>query len=73
MISAGLVYPITIVCAGFAAAIWSVLFGLPSARVKGFYLIMTTMAAQCITVSRYHPVCQSDRRSGRSLSMIRNR
>jgi branched-chain amino acid transport system permease protein len=50
MISAGLVYPITIVCAGFAAAIWSVLFGLPSARVKGFYLIMTTMAAQWITV-----------------------
>jgi branched-chain amino acid transport system permease protein len=29
---------------------WSVLFGLPSARVKGFYLIMTTMAAQWITV-----------------------
>src|SRR3990170_716054 len=27
-----------------------VLFGLPSARIKGFYLIMTTMAAQFITV-----------------------
>jgi branched-chain amino acid transport system permease protein len=27
-----------------------VLFGLPSARVKGFYLILTTMAAQFITV-----------------------
>ena len=46
----GLAYPISIVFAGFAAAIWSVLFGLPSARVKGFYLIMTTMAAQWITV-----------------------
>lgn len=46
----GLAYPISIVCAGFLAAIWSVLFGLPSARVKGFYLIMTTMAAQWITV-----------------------
>ncbi len=50
MVDSGLVYPITIVCAGFLAAIWSVLFGLPSARVKGFYLIMTTMAAQWITV-----------------------
>ena len=26
------------------------LFGLPSAKVKGFYLILTTMAAQFITV-----------------------
>lgn len=50
MVDAGLVYPISIVCAGFAAALWSVLFGLPSARVKGFYLIMTTMAAQWITL-----------------------
>jgi branched-chain amino acid transport system permease protein len=32
------------------AGIWSVLFGLPSAKVKGFYLILTTMAAQFITV-----------------------
>ena len=46
----GIAYPISIVCAGVLAAIWSVLFGLPSARVKGFYLIMTTMAAQWITV-----------------------
>jgi len=50
MMDAGIVYPISIVCAGLAAALWSVLFGLPSARVKGFYLIMTTMAAQWITV-----------------------
>jgi branched-chain amino acid transport system permease protein len=47
---AGLVYPISMVCAGIVAGLWSVLFGLPSARVKGFYLIMTTMAAQFITV-----------------------
>lgn len=46
----GLVYPISMIAAGFAAGMWSVLFGLPSARVKGFYLIMTTMAAQFITV-----------------------
>jgi branched-chain amino acid transport system permease protein len=50
MVDNGLVYPLTIVCAGLTAALWSVLFGLPSARVKGFYLIMTTMAAQWITV-----------------------
>ena len=50
MVDAGLAYPVSMVCSGFAAAFWSVLFGLPSARVKGFYLIMTTMAAQWITV-----------------------
>jgi branched-chain amino acid transport system permease protein len=46
----GLAYPISIVAAAIVAGIWSVLFGLPSARVKGFYLILTTMAAQFITV-----------------------
>ncbi len=50
MVNAGLAYPISIIVAGLVAAIWSVLFGLPSARVKGFYLILTTMAAQFITV-----------------------
>jgi len=46
----GLAYPVSMLCAGITAGLWSVLFGLPSARVKGFYLIMTTMAAQWITV-----------------------
>lgn len=46
----GLAYPISIIAAAVAAGLWSVLFGLPSARVKGFYLILTTMAAQFITV-----------------------
>ena len=46
----GLAYPISIIVAAIAAGVWSVLFGLPSARVKGFYLILTTMAAQFITV-----------------------
>ncbi len=46
----GLAYPISIIAAAFTAGIWSVLFGLPSAKVKGFYLILTTMAAQFITV-----------------------
>jgi branched-chain amino acid transport system permease protein len=46
----GLAYPISILIAAVVAGFWSVLFGLPSARVKGFYLILTTMAAQFITV-----------------------
>ena len=47
----GLLYPISIVAAGLVAGLWSVLFGLPSAKVKGFYLIMTTIAAQFVTVN----------------------
>ncbi len=43
-------YLLTLPIAGIVSGAWSVLFGLPSARVKGFYLIMTTMAAQFITV-----------------------
>ncbi|MBS3917859.1 MAG: branched-chain amino acid ABC transporter permease [Deltaproteobacteria bacterium] len=43
-------YPIAMIMGGIVGGLWSVLFGLPSARVKGFYLIMTTMAAQFITV-----------------------
>ncbi|MEE4353852.1 MAG: branched-chain amino acid ABC transporter permease [Desulfatiglans sp.] len=50
MIDWGLAYPVSILAAGTAAGLWSVLFGLPSAKVKGFYLILTTMAAQFITV-----------------------
>jgi branched-chain amino acid transport system permease protein len=46
----GLAYPISIIVGGIIAGLWSVLFGLPSAKVKGFYLILTTMAAQFITV-----------------------
>ena len=50
LIKAGLLYPLAIVLAGIVAGLWCVLFGLPSAKVKGFYLIMTTIAAQWITV-----------------------
>ena len=46
----GLPYPVSMVLGAILAGLWSVLFGLPSARVKGFYLIMTTMAAQFVTV-----------------------
>ena len=50
MIDWGLAYPLSIFIAAIVAGIWSVIFGLPSAKVKGFYLILTTMAAQFITV-----------------------
>jgi len=50
MMDYGIAYPASIIIAAVVAGIWSVLFGLPSARVKGFYLILTTMAAQFITV-----------------------
>ena len=50
LIDWGLAYPVSILIAAIVAGIWSVLFGLPSAKVKGFYLILTTMAAQFITV-----------------------
>jgi branched-chain amino acid transport system permease protein len=50
MLQLHLPYPITLILGGITGGLWCVLFGLPSARVKGFYLIMTTMAAQFITV-----------------------
>jgi branched-chain amino acid transport system permease protein len=50
MLQLHLPYPVTLVLGGVMGGLWCVLFGLPSARVKGFYLIMTTMAAQFITV-----------------------
>jgi branched-chain amino acid transport system permease protein len=46
----GIAYPASIIVAAFVAGLASVIFGLPSARVKGFYLILTTMAAQFIIV-----------------------
>jgi len=50
LVAWGLAYPISIIIAAIVAGLWSVLFGLPSARIKGFYLILSTMAAQFITV-----------------------
>lgn len=37
-------------CAALAAGMVGILFGLPSLKVKGFYLIMTTLAAQFIII-----------------------
>jgi len=36
--------------AGLAAGLIGLIFGLPSARVKGFYLAITTIAAQFINI-----------------------
>ncbi len=43
-------YLLSMLVGGIVAGLWAVLFGLPSAKVKGFYLIMTSLAAQFITV-----------------------
>src|SRR5262249_52151807 len=37
---------ISILCAGFFSAAVGALFGLPSLRIKGFYLAVATLAAQ---------------------------
>src|SRR5690606_31812426 len=44
----GLPFPLAILAAGLAAGLVGLLFGLPSLRVKGFYLAMATLAAQFI-------------------------
>ncbi|MCL0089341.1 branched-chain amino acid ABC transporter permease [Dehalococcoidia bacterium] len=46
----GVPYPVAFVLGIFAAGLWSVLWGLPAARVKGLYLIVTTMAMQFFTI-----------------------
>ena len=39
-----------LICAGFMAGFIGLIFGLPSIRVKGFYLAITTIAAQFIII-----------------------
>jgi branched-chain amino acid transport system permease protein len=39
-----------LICAGFVAGFIGLIFGLPSVRVKGFYLAITTIAAQFIII-----------------------
>ncbi len=43
-------YLLSMLIGGLVAGVWAILFGLPSAKVKGFYLIMTSLAAQFVTV-----------------------
>ena len=44
----GISFLVTIPAAGVAAALFGFLFGLTAARIKGFYLALTTIAAQFI-------------------------
>jgi branched-chain amino acid transport system permease protein len=44
----GLPFPLAFLCSGLMAGAIGLLFGLPSVRVKGFYLAITTIAAQFI-------------------------
>ncbi len=44
----GLPFPLAVLAAGLVAGLAGLLFGLPSLRVKGFYLAMATLAAQFI-------------------------
>jgi branched-chain amino acid transport system permease protein len=39
-----------LICAGLTAGLIGIIFGLPSVRVKGFYLAITTIAAQFIII-----------------------
>ena len=42
----GIPLPLALVGGGLIAAFLGMLFGIPSARIKGFYLMVTTLAAQ---------------------------
>ena len=46
----GLSFWLTLPCAGLMAGLVGLIFGLPSLKVKGFYLAITTLAAQLIIV-----------------------
>lgn len=42
--------PISIICAAIFTGLFGMIFGLPALRVKGFYLAMSTLAAQFIII-----------------------
>ncbi len=46
----GFPFPAGLLCAGFVAGLTGMLFGIPSLRVKGFYLAISTIAAQFIII-----------------------
>ncbi len=51
MIFGGLSYWVSLPLSGFMAGLVGILFGLPSLRLKGFYLAIATIAAQIIITS----------------------
>ncbi|HEX7364522.1 MAG TPA: branched-chain amino acid ABC transporter permease [Dehalococcoidia bacterium] len=48
--SLGWPFLVGLLCAGLSAGLIGIIFGLPSVRVKGFYLAITTIAAQLIII-----------------------
>lgn len=46
----GIPFPVGLLCSGLSAGLIGIIFGLPSVRVKGFYLAITTIAAQFIII-----------------------
>ena len=48
--SLGLPFLASMILSGFSAGLVGLLFGMPSLRVKGFYLAITTIAAQFIII-----------------------
>jgi len=46
----GLPFPVSFVCSGLMAGLIGLIFAIPSVRVKGFYLAITSIAAQFIIV-----------------------
>lgn len=46
----GIPYWLCVPCSGLMAGLVGVLFGLPSLRIKGYYLALTTIAAQFIII-----------------------
>lgn len=46
----GLPFPAALICSGFSAGFIGLIFGIPSLRVKGFYLAIATIAAQFILI-----------------------
>jgi branched-chain amino acid transport system permease protein len=46
----GMPFPVGLIGAGLVAGFVGIIFGLPSIRVKGFYLAITTIAAQFIII-----------------------
>jgi branched-chain amino acid transport system permease protein len=46
----GLPFPVAFICAGLMAGVIGLIFGIPSVRVKGFYLAITTIAAYFIII-----------------------
>ena len=48
--SLGVPFLLALLCSGIMAGLVGLIFGLPSVRVKGFYLAITTIAAQFIII-----------------------